>query len=130
MTRQNLLYILLSLICFVATLHMAATVFSLYWRLSWFDILPHFFGGAFVALGLFWLSFFSGYGGVQRLPNYISVFTLIFFGTLIVGVGWEVLENLLGLPWSPKGYWLDTELDLLFDAVGALCVYYSVRNRL
>ncbi len=130
MTRQNLLYILLSLIVGVATLHTAASVFSLYWRLAWFDMLPHFFGGAFVALGLFWLSFFSGYRGARHLPDSVSVFTLIFVGTLIVGVGWEVFEYLLGHIWSPEGYWLDTVTDLCVDMLGALAVYFCIRHRL
>jgi hypothetical protein len=129
MTRQNLLYILLSLVCFVAVLHTMASLFSLYWRVAWFDILPHFFGGAFVALGLFWLSFFSGYSGVRRLSNPISVFALIFFGTLIVGIGWEVFEYLLGHIWSPEGYWLDTMTDLSIDVLGALTAYLFIRAR-
>ncbi len=130
MTREKLLNILSSVLLVASAAQFAGIYLHLYTRVIWFDHIAHFLGGVFAALLVLWVLFFSGYLRFTLPSSRLALFVVMVGGALIIGVGWEVFENLLGLTWSPKGYWLDTELDLLFDAVGALCVYYSVRNRL
>ncbi|KKW11051.1 MAG: hypothetical protein UY50_C0022G0019 [Parcubacteria group bacterium GW2011_GWA2_49_9] len=120
MSRNSLLYILAGLVVLVAALHGSAMAFSLYWHLSWFDILPHTFGGVFVSLLSVWLWYFSGYLGKHSLPRPALLFWVAILSALVIGIGWEVFERALGHTWSPEGYWLDTYGDIISDTVGGI----------
>ncbi len=122
MLRTRLLYVLAGLIALVVVLHGVAVAYSLYWRLSWFDNFPHFFGGMFVSLLCVWLWFFSGYMGTHSLPRPRTLFLITVLCALAIGVGWEVFERLIGLTWSPEGYWFDTRSDVLADVIGGVVV--------
>lgn len=124
-TRTRLLYVLAGLVAVVVLLHGIAFAFSLYWRVSWFDNFPHFFGGMFVSLLCIWLWFFSGYLGVHPLPSPLTLFLISILSSLVIGAGWEVFERLVGVVWSPEGYWLDTSTDVLFDILGGFTVGIS-----
>jgi hypothetical protein len=43
--------------------------------------------------------------------------------TLVVGIGWEVFERLLGHTWSVEGYWLDTSVDVVLDLLGGVAAF-------
>lgn len=118
---------LAGLVALVAVLHGMAIAYSLYWRLSWFDNLPHFFGGMFVSLLCVWLWFFSGYMGEHPLPSAGKLFLVTVLCAFVIGVGWEVFERLLGLTWSPEGYWIDTGSDILSDVLGGVATYFLLR---
>ncbi len=127
MLRTRLLYILTVLVLLVALLHGLAFVYFLYWKLSWFDTLPHFFGGMFVSLLSVWLWYFSGYLGVHPLPKLRTLFWFTVLSAFVIGVGWEVFERGLDLTWSPEGYWTDTSLDVLADVLGGVVSYFLLR---
>lgn len=128
MSRTRLLHILFGLVILVAALHGAATASSLYWWLSWFDTFPHFFGGMFVSLLTVWLWFFSSYLGAHSLPRPRTLFWITVVSALIIGVGWEVFERLVGITWSPEGYWLDTYSDIISDILGGTAMGLYLRS--
>lgn len=128
MSRRSLLNILAGLVALVATLHGVALVFSLYWRFWWYDLLAHFLGGAFVALLICWVLIFSGYVR-SAPPSRIRLAMSMLVGTLLIGVGWEVYERLLGHTWSPEGYMLDTAIDIVMDMLGGIASVLFVSNR-
>ena len=90
-----------------------ASVFFLYWRFPWTDLVAHTLGG--VAIGSFLISILPA-----RSPRtYLAVCLGVF-------VGWEVFEYVIGAA-QPVNYRLDTEQDLLMDAVGAVITYVAAR---
>lgn len=85
----------------------------LYWYYVWFDVPMHFLGG--VAIGTFLVGFWYRYTPV------------LFLGSMIaIGLGWEILEYLFGMP-REANYILDTSIDLLMDTFGALTAYTVAR---
>ncbi|OHA21540.1 MAG: hypothetical protein A2849_03905 [Candidatus Taylorbacteria bacterium RIFCSPHIGHO2_01_FULL_51_15] len=129
MSRQSLLAAIAVLIGCITALHFIATSFYLYWLFWWYDIILHFLGGAFSALLLLWLRFFSGYFGTPRTPSASEAVFFAFFAALSIGAGWEVFERVLGHTWSVEGYVLDTSLDMLLDTTGAIGALLFFRNR-
>ncbi len=129
LTRQNLFHALAWVILVLFAIHIVAVGYDLYWRVLWLDHVTHFLGGVFIALLLLWLCFFSSYLKYS-LPSRFKLFLLLVGGTLLVGIAWEIFEYSVGLTWSPKGYWSDTLYDLVFDTIGGLVAYLSVRHRL
>ena len=127
--RNRLLYTLAMLICVIAAMHLAATIFFLYWTLWWYDIILHFLGGVFVGLLVLWLQFLSGYFGTPALPSSRKVFSVMLVAVLAVGVGWEVFERLLGHTWSVEGYWLDTSVDVVLDLLGSVVAFFHFKSR-
>src|SRR3989344_3934503 len=96
MPRATLLSHLAILICIIAALQITATYFYLYWIFWWYDIFMHLLGGAFVGLLVLWLRFFSGYFGIHLPDSKASVFFFTTVLVLIIGVGWEAFERVLG----------------------------------
>ena len=90
----------------------------LYWTIAWYDILLHFLGGAWVALGFVWLLFYSGF--IERVPAIVARYRIWWTlgAVVLVGVIWEIYEYVFGLT-AAYGYALDTTLDLVMDMVGA-----------
>ena len=69
----------------IATLHILALEFSLYWLYPWFDIMVHFLGGLFTALFALWLFFESGY---VRINNNVQNALLVAgVSILVIGCG-------------------------------------------
>ncbi len=130
MLRTRILHILTAMVLLVALLHGLAFAYVLYWKLSWFDNFPHFFGGMFVSLLSVWLWYFSGYLGVYPLPKLRTLFWYTVLSAFVIGVGWEVFERVLNLTWSPEGYWLDTSMDVLSDVLGGVVSYFLLRRLL
>ncbi len=128
MLRTRILHILATLVLLVALLHGAALAFFLYWKISWFDILPHFFGGMFASLLSVWVWYFSGYLGAHPLPKLRTLFVQFLLSAFVIGVGWEVFERVLNLMWSPEGYWTDSSLDVAFDVLGGVVSFFLVRR--
>jgi hypothetical protein len=111
--RLPWLFAALLLSAAVAALNLLAFEYFLYWRYDWYDLMMHFLGGA--AIGVFLI----GLSRTFRPRAYL----LLFF---LVAVGWEVFEYVFGIP-REENYRLDTALDLLMDALGALGVYVLAR---
>ena len=117
--RTRLLYIITGLIVVIVVLHYAALSYSLYWHFWWYDLIVHFFGGIFAGVLVAWILFFSGY--LEKISiTTKSLFLASVVGAIVIGVGWEVFERLIGHTWSPEGYWLDTGIDIVMDILGGI----------
>lgn len=122
MDRKKLSLRLAYLILFifiVNTLAMKLHWYSLIW---FFDMPMHFAGGFFLALLTIWI--------LERGKVRIS-FLKIFFGVLIVGIGWELFELITfesTLEISLNS--LDTLSDICFDLAGGLTaiIWYNSKN--
>lgn len=112
--RWFLLALLLSAI--LLFLHLWASAEFLYWRYVWFDSPMHLLGG--LTLGVFAAAFLNAPKPGQ------------FFGIIIVLiVGWEVFEYLLGFP-RESNYAFDTALDLFLGMLGATFAYFAAQRSL
>lgn len=129
MPRERLLRTLAILICLVATLHLGAIVFYLYWTFWWYDMFLHLLGGIFISLLAVWVSFFSGYLRPHLSFTTGTVLCIALGSTLAFGIGWETFERALGHTWSIEGYSLDTMSDLLLDLAGGLLGFLYVMRR-
>ena len=111
----------------VAVFHVTALNFSLYWVISWFDIMMHFLGGALVGLFGVWV-----YGKLwkDKLLNdkhYNVLFNVVIFVT-IVGLFWETFELLFDVTSTTRlSYKGDTSLDFIMNTIGAIIGYFYAK---
>lgn len=105
----------------IAALHFTANAYYLYYHWWWADVVMHFLGGFFVALGTLWLIHFEV---PHTLRPQVPLFTTTLVVTLFVGVGWEVFERVFDA-YGALNYALDTLLDLVMDVVGMLGAYLT-----
>lgn len=95
--------------------HVVADKFFLYWTVPIIDIPMHILGG--IMAGLF--------AGVALMAAGKSqTFRGIILGSLIVGIGWEILE-LVTHAAEPSLWWYkyDTAKDLIDDMIGGTIAY-------
>ena len=92
----------------LAVVHSLAFEYFWYWQYWWLDLVMHFGAGVFVA-GIVYIS-----GVTKRTVLLVAI-------ALVVGRSWEVLELVFRVPYS-RSFVLDTGLDLLMDAAGALAL--------
>ncbi len=97
----------------LAGTHFLALTFFLYWKLWWFDVVMHFFGGITVALGFFTLKDL-----VRQIPDRFLYVVPIMAGALFVILAWEIFEYQFGL-FKSDGYVVDTVTDIVLGLVGA-----------
>jgi hypothetical protein len=111
-----------SLIVFL--LHSLAVKYSLYWIIGWYDIPMHFLGGFTIGVLSLFLFFTSGYikSTYELRENKQVVFVVSFLFTLVISLGWELLELFFGLS-DVMIDRADTVLDLIMDTLGFLTSY-------
>ena len=110
-------------IVIVAMLHFSALQFYLYWRFWWFDLLTHFLGGLWVAISFLWLFFQFGFVNIFKNDKNYNLL-VAFFGSLFVGVFWEIFEYYFGLTAvNASNYVIDTVTDISFGLVGGFAAY-------
>ena len=119
--RKKLFGEIVGLSVAVAIIHYFACEYSLYWAISWFDILMHFLGGllmGFIALFVFFTSEKISFPKNNR----VLIFSLTIGFVLIVGLIWELWELFVGFSdvLNDVG---DTILDLIMDTAGAIVAY-------
>jgi len=123
MLKTRYFSIVIYLVVIIAALHFLGLTFYLYWILSWFDIVMHFLGGAWVAITVIWLLFFSEFSAVKthsKSPAPTRLSSVAIISAIIVGVGWEIFEYTTGVTLvSEANYATDTASDLLMDIIGA-----------
>ena len=124
MSRHSLLSILAALVCVIVVMQGAAIAFSLYWTLWWYDIVLHFLGGVFIGLLVLWVRFLSGYIAAPLVWSKGRIFLFTLFWTLVIGIGWEVFEWLVGNTWDMERYWLDTSIDVALDIIGGVVGWF------
>lgn len=100
----------------LATIHLVALQFSLYWHFLWFDIPMHVFGGAIVALGFFTLR------DLKLFPNKHLTFGTVFFLVLTVALVWEAFDFFAGIP-IYDDYLTDTLTDIAMGLLGGSMGY-------
>jgi len=96
-----------------AVLHAAGLFLFLQYYFWWYDIMLHFLGGLWVALAFQW------YAQAQKRLVLILPTILV---VLIVGIGWEVFEILVGAS-REDNFMFDTSLDMLMDTIGGIVGY-------
>lgn len=115
---RPLTFLLLLSTLTLATIHILALEFYLYWQYLWLDIPVHALGGAVVVLALFVLRDF-GVPLVGRVLHILPILLIV----LVIGIAWEYFEIMNGLT-PEKNYWADTILDLIMDLMGGLIGYF------
>jgi ABC-type enterochelin transport system permease subunit len=98
-----------------AVLHAAGLFLFLQYYFWWYDIMLHFLGGLWVALAFQWYA-----DAQKRLVLIIPTILVV----ILVGIGWEVFELLIGAP-REDNFMFDTSLDILMDAIGGIVGYVS-----
>jgi uncharacterized membrane protein YjdF len=89
-----------------------------YWRFWWYDIMMHFTGGILIGGLILW--------GILRVRPNVSrgnLLLMLVIGTIIVGIGWEVMEYMGGITQGEAGYVFDTVKDLIMDTLGGLVAW-------
>jgi hypothetical protein len=107
----------------LATAHIIALQFFLYWKYNWFDIPMHFLGGVCVALGFGILPFFR----IRLKEAYDTLLTYVAV-VLVVGLFWEVFEIVGGVNVIDEYFVGDTLIDLLMDILGGMLGYVLVHR--
>lgn len=103
-----------------ALTHTFATLTSLYWYYTWFDIIMHFWGGLLIVLGIRSLVRL----GVPLTLNKRTVFSLAIF----IMVTWEIFEYSIGLT-RIAGHVFDVLKDILVGSAGVIIGYIVIRQR-
>lgn len=98
----------------VIGIHMIAHSLYLYWIYKQIDVPVHILGGLMSALYVLVL---------LRYLKWPETYKHVFFGVLVVGILWEVLEIFYKVDVVNMQYWLNTGKDLISDSVGGYLGY-------
>lgn len=120
MRKSYLLYTGLGLSILLWILNFVAIDLSLYWALGWYDIMMHFLGGATIGVVVVWFL------NLEDWPP--RSFLLVLTYVMAVSVAYEIFEYMNGLTLSTQEYSIDTSIDLLMDAIGAIFMAFVVRQ--
>ncbi len=120
MTRGKYIVGLFFLIALIAILHNISLTYFLYWRFLWTDIVMHFLGGLFIALGGYLFLFDKTKFSIKEILFYTIG------ASLLVGLGWEVFEYVFDIVPYTKWYVPDTVSDILMDIVGGIVGFFAV----
>ena len=116
---------------FVFMIHVIALSFQLYKTYPPTDIPMHFFGGVSMAYFLHKAFVAASLITTGAPPNRLLQSLLIFTGTCMVAVFWELIEFFLSWALSTdlQGSLADTTKDLLLGMIGGLCFTAAVNLR-
>ena len=94
----------------------------LFWFYPWYDIMMHGLGGLWAGLLLSWAYLAGGarWGGHHGLRYPLAA---VIIGTLVVGLLWEIFEFVVKANAGEQSVLLDTTVDLIMDATGAVLAY-------
>ena len=112
------------------TFYSVGSQLSLYWSFPQFDSLLHILAGLWVALVILWLA--SAFGQIGSLKEYrVKSFLIAFVSAVLVGIIWELLENIFQLSSvNSNNYAFNTSMDIFTDALGgALAYLYFVQRK-
>ena len=130
MDSKNLLQAVFYTVVSIATFHILAVIFYLYWFIWWFDMPLHFLGGLCVGFFSMWIS--SLFLALKSKKNLKKILLSAIFGALFVGLLWELFEYVNGITYNTIGsYKLDTIKDLILDMFGGYVsyLYFEVKNK-
>lgn len=114
---RRLLFVQPVVLIVLAVLHLASIEYDLYWQFLWLDLISHTLGGIWAGLCILWL---------RSLWGYPPAIFWGFLGAFVLGIGWEVLEVIAGLP-REANYTLDTSIDLLMDILGGILAVFVAK---
>lgn len=110
----------------IATFHVLAVIFYLYWFYWWFDIPLHLLGG--LCVGFFSIWAFVSYAEDRYEINYTRLLLSALAGAFMVGVAWELFEYVQGIDFNSIGsYPLDTLKDMFMDLCGGYFSYLYLK---
>jgi len=119
-TKTTLLYFALLATAILAILHLVAMDFYLYWTVSWFDNLMHFWAGVAGGLTALWAFYNSGIF-FKHSPKLWEVIVISLSCIFVVGVAWEYFEFVYGLTGVDASHYIsDTLTDLTMDLLGSV----------
>lgn len=111
-------------------LHTVGSYLFWYWAYPGYDILVHIVSGLWVALVILWLAIVLGQ--INSLREYkIKTFLIAFVSAILVGVVWELVENLSQVTFvNAAGYYLNTAIDIVSDGAGGILAYlYFIQRK-
>lgn len=126
--KRPLFWEIFSLSIITSFLHYSALVLSLYYTVSWFDIMMHFIGGALIGL-IFILIFYIYEWKPFQKNNKATVFIVTLGGVLIVGLAWELWELFVGFTDITTDL-PDTLLDIIMDLLGGSMAFLYAKKYL
>lgn len=113
----------------IASMHIIAIIFHLYWSLWWFDKVTHFFWGFWVAMVFLSFSIFKNYIN-QSNKSYRRFLLISVVFSLVIGVFWEIFEFQAGVTsLQSSNFVFDTASDLLMDILGSIAGSMYVFSR-
>lgn len=119
-TQKRALFAAMIVIWIILGLQLAASQWSLYWVLPWFDILMHFLGGLWLGLMIFALLSKP----IPYLLEHAGLLVIVVVsGTLFFGFLWEIMEFVLDVMLGTNMFQPnlpDTLSDLGFDMIGSV----------
>lgn len=130
MSRQKFPHSLVVFLLVIAVLNWLAEYYSWYWRISWFDMLMHFAGGAWLAGVAIWWRFFSGKFSGEIPQNFARAALFGIGAAFVIGLGWEIYESFVSF--LVEGHIndiLDTISDLVFDMLGGVLMTILMQTR-
>ena len=78
------------------TFYSVGSQLSFYWFYPQFDLLLHTLAGLWIALVILWLA--ASFGQISSIKEYkVKSFLVAFVSAVLVGIIWELLENLFQL---------------------------------
>ena len=108
-------YLALATSIIVISIHYIAYTLYLYWTFKQTDIFVHALGG--LMSGLYVLV-------ALRFIRYPETLFNVIVGTLVIGIGWEVLELGYRVADLTPYYWLNMVQDLVCDCIGGVLAFY------
>ncbi len=79
----------------------------------------HFLGGLSIGFFLMWIFYVSGIFS-KKLPGLRQALLTSFVSVVLIGIGWEIFEYVFNISTAQQNYVLDTSIDLIADAFGAV----------
>jgi hypothetical protein len=119
MNRNKLAILTLSVLLITLTLHLFGMYEHLYMKFWFYDIIVHILAGMGIALSAVYI-----FGNKKYIHIIITV--------MICGLLWEIFEAYYDITGAPVGslyYKLDTVKDMIDDFLGAIIVWFSIKNK-
>ncbi|MDP3763081.1 MAG: hypothetical protein Q8Q92_00225 [bacterium] len=120
MRKYSLLYTTLGLAILLWVLNLIALTLYLYWTMGWYDIMMHFLGGITIGMLVIWFLKIED----RSLKSFLTAVAWV----IVVGGAYEVFEYVNDLTFSTQEYSIDTAIDLVMDALGAIFAYWRATS--
>lgn len=121
MHRFSLYALAIAVALGVASLHLLAIEYSLYWTFRWLDTPMHLLAGLVIGIGIGILLAARGWSGR-------SFYLVVILAALAIGAVWETIEYEAGVSSIEPYFILDTIKDFVNDLLGAVLGAFLVRK--